>query len=262
MFGGQPRVYGSSYGGDGEVFTHNHRQPRARGDALRLRRGGYAVVHNVSWRAADRALSPPERRGGERVPGGAGTVYGAHAFGAAGYYTPPTSTSGTSNHDHYVPPERRGGFHYWMGNEARRLLVEAARHYRKSYAGQGVDRAACGDVAGADRAGSGVRLIHLGINRRHYRFSLFPRVRDPTRSGVSQDPTCATTRRRATGRRWSSRPVGSERQHAPPILALPAHEQQWPMWAPAGAPPPEPVLCRQLAVCGSFGLRVRLIVAP
>ena len=45
----------------------------------------------------------------------------ATAFAVAGYHTAYVGKwhlDGTNDLDHYVPPERRGGFRYWMGNEA------------------------------------------------------------------------------------------------------------------------------------------------
>ena len=45
----------------------------------------------------------------------------ATAFDAAGYHTAYVGKwhlDGTNDADHYVPPERRGGFRYWVGNEA------------------------------------------------------------------------------------------------------------------------------------------------
>ena len=45
----------------------------------------------------------------------------AHAFAGAGYHTAYVGKwhlDGTNDRDHYVPPERHGGFHYWMGNDA------------------------------------------------------------------------------------------------------------------------------------------------
>ena len=45
----------------------------------------------------------------------------AGAFNDAGYHTAyfgKWHLDGTNDPDHYVPPQRRGGFRYWMGNEA------------------------------------------------------------------------------------------------------------------------------------------------
>ena len=56
---------------------------------------------------------------GIRLPPELPTV--ATAFGDAGYHTAYVGKwhlDGTNDPDHYVPPERRGGFRYWVGNEA------------------------------------------------------------------------------------------------------------------------------------------------
>ena len=56
---------------------------------------------------------------GVRLPPELPTV--ATAFNDAGYHTAYVGKwhlDGTNDPDHYVPPERRGGFRCWVGNEA------------------------------------------------------------------------------------------------------------------------------------------------
>ena len=122
VFGDQHRAHATSYRGDRNVFTPNIDNLAREGMRFDAAVAGAPWCTPFRGRAADRPLPASDRSRSARrhhcrpeVP----TV--AHAFEAAGYHTPPTSASGTStaatSPTHYVPPERRGGFRYWMGYE-------------------------------------------------------------------------------------------------------------------------------------------------
>ena len=121
IFGDQHRAHATSYRGDGNVFTPN---------VDNLAREGMrfdCAVAGAPWctpfRGALLTGRYPHQSGvvanGCPLPPEMPTV--AHAFNGAGYHTAYVGKwhlDGTNDRDHYVPPERRGGFHYWMGNDA------------------------------------------------------------------------------------------------------------------------------------------------
>ena len=121
IFGDQHRVHATSYRGDPNVFTPNIDNLAREG----MRFDG--AVAGAPWctpfRGALLTGRYPHQSGvvanGCPLPPELPTV--AHAFGVAGYHTAYVGKwhlDGTNDRDHYVPPERRGGFHYWMGNDA------------------------------------------------------------------------------------------------------------------------------------------------
>ena len=120
IFGDQHRAHATSYRGDRNVFTPN---------IDNLAREGMrfdAAVAGAPWctpfRAALLTGRYPHQTGAVRTPSALPpeipTV--AHAFEAAGYHTAYVGKwhlDGGNFPTHYVPPERRGGFRYWMGYE-------------------------------------------------------------------------------------------------------------------------------------------------
>ena len=120
IFGDQHRAHATSYRGDRNVFTPN---------IDNLAREGMrfdAAVAGAPWctpfRAALLTGRYPHQTGAVRTPSPLPpeipTV--AHAFEAAGYHTAYVGKwhlDGGNLPIHYVPPERRGGFRYWMGYE-------------------------------------------------------------------------------------------------------------------------------------------------
>ena len=120
IFGDQHRAHATSYRGDRNVFTPN---------IDNLAREGMrfdAAVAGAPWctpfRGALLTGRYPHQTGATRTPSplppAIPTV--AHAFGAAGYHTAYVGkwhVDGSNEAIHYVPPERRGGFRYWMGYE-------------------------------------------------------------------------------------------------------------------------------------------------
>ncbi len=121
IFADQHRAQATSYRGDGNVFTPNIDNLAREG----MRFDG--AVAGAPWctpfRGALLTGRYPHQSGvvanGCPLPPQMPTV--AHAFAGAGYHTAYIGKwhlDGTNDRDHYVPPERRGGFHYWMGNDA------------------------------------------------------------------------------------------------------------------------------------------------
>ena len=120
IFGDQHRAHATSYRGDRNVFTPN---------IDNLAREGMrfdAAVAGAPWctpfRAALLTGRYPHQTGAVRTPSPLPpeipTV--AHAFEAAGYHTAYVGKwhlDGGNFPTHYVPPERRGGFRYWLGYE-------------------------------------------------------------------------------------------------------------------------------------------------
>ena len=120
IFGDQHRAHATSYRGDRNVFTPN---------IDNLAREGMrfdAAVAGAPWctpfRAALLTGRYPHQTGAVRTPSPLPpeipTV--AHAFEAAGYHTAYVGKwhlDGGNFPIHHVPPERRGGFGYWMGYE-------------------------------------------------------------------------------------------------------------------------------------------------
>ncbi len=120
VFGDQHRAHATSYRGDPNVFTPN---------IDNLTREGMrfdAAVAGAPWctpfRGALLTGRYPHQTGATRTPSALSaeipTV--AHAFETAGYHTAYVGKwhlDGSNDATHYVPPERRGGFRYWMGYE-------------------------------------------------------------------------------------------------------------------------------------------------
>ena len=121
IFGDQHRAQATGYRGDPNVATPNL-------DNLGRQGGRFdCAVAGAPWctpfRGALLSGRYPHQTGvvanGIRLPPELPTV--ATAFNDAGYHTAYVGKwhlDGTKNPDHYVPPERRGGFRYWVGNEA------------------------------------------------------------------------------------------------------------------------------------------------
>ena len=121
IFGDQHRVHATSYRGDGNVFTPNIDNLAREG--MRFDCAVAGAPWCTPFRGALLTGRYPHQSGvvanGCPLPPELPTV--AHAFDAAGYHTAYVGKwhlDGTNDRDHYVPPERRGGFHYWMGNDA------------------------------------------------------------------------------------------------------------------------------------------------
>ena len=120
VFGDQHRAHATSYRGDPNVFTPNIDNLVREG----MRFDG--AVAGAPWctpfRAALLTGRYPHQTGAVRTPSSLPpeipTV--AHAFEAAGYHTAYVGKwhlDGGNFPTHHVPPERRGGFRYWMGYE-------------------------------------------------------------------------------------------------------------------------------------------------
>ena len=120
VFGDQHRAHATSYRGDPNVFTPN---------IDNLTREGMrfdAAVAGAPWctpfRGALLTGRYPHQTGATRTPSAlpADIPTVAHAFETAGYHTAYVGKwhlDGSNDATHYVPPERRGGFRYWMGYE-------------------------------------------------------------------------------------------------------------------------------------------------
>ena len=121
VFGDQHRAHATSYRGDGNVFTPNIDNLAREG--MRFDCAVAGAPWCTPFRGALLTGRYPHQSGvvanGCRLAPELPTV--AHAFAAAGYHTAYVGKwhlDGTNDRDHYVPPDRRGGFHYWMGNDA------------------------------------------------------------------------------------------------------------------------------------------------
>ena len=121
IFGDQHRAHATSYRGDGNVFTPNIDNLAREG--MRFDSAVAGAPWCTPFRGALLTGRYPHQSGvvanGCRLDPELPTV--AHAFAGAGYHTAYVGKwhlDGTNDRDHYVPPGRRGGFHYWMGNGA------------------------------------------------------------------------------------------------------------------------------------------------
>ena len=121
IFGDQHRAHATSYRGDGNVFTPNIDNLAREGMRFDCALAGAPWC--TPFRGALLTGRYPHQSGvvanGCPLPPAMPTV--AHAFAAAGYHTAYIGKwhlDGTNDRDHYVPPDRRGGFRYWMGNDA------------------------------------------------------------------------------------------------------------------------------------------------
>ena len=120
IFGDQHRAHATSYRGDRNVFTPNIDNLAREG--MRFDCAVAGAPWCTPFRGALLSGRYPNQTGVIRTPSALApeipTV--AHAFGAAGYHTAHVGKwhlDGSNDREHYVPPERRGGFHYWMGYE-------------------------------------------------------------------------------------------------------------------------------------------------
>ena len=120
IFGDQHRAHAASYRGDRNVFTPNIDNLAREG--MRFDCAVAGAPWCTPFRGALLTGRYPHQTGVVRTPSALApeipTV--AHAFGAAGYHTAYVGKwhlDGSNDREHYVPPERRGGFRYWMGYE-------------------------------------------------------------------------------------------------------------------------------------------------
>ena len=120
VFGDQHRAHATSYRGDPNVFTPNLDNLAREG--MRFDCAVAGAPWCTPFRAALLTGRYPHQTGVVRTPSPLPpkipTV--AHAFEGAGYHTAYVGKwhlDGGNFPTHYVPPERRGGFRYWMGYE-------------------------------------------------------------------------------------------------------------------------------------------------
>ena len=120
VFGDQHRAHALSHRGDPNVFTPNIDNLAQTGMRFDC------AVSGAPWcspfRGALLTGVYPHQNGVTRTPArldpAIPTV--AKPFNEAGYHTAYVGkwhVDGSNRREHYVPPERRGGFHYWMGYE-------------------------------------------------------------------------------------------------------------------------------------------------
>ena len=121
IFGDQHRAQATGYRGDPNVATPNLDNLGRQG--VRFDCAVAGAPWCTPFRGALLSGRYPHQSGvvanGIRLPPAQPTV--AAAFNTAGYHTAYVGKwhlDGTNDPDHYVPPERRGGFRYWVGNEA------------------------------------------------------------------------------------------------------------------------------------------------
>jgi arylsulfatase A-like enzyme len=121
IFGDQHRAQATSYRRDPNVFTPNIDNLVREGTSFDC------AVAGAPWctpfRGALLSGLYPHQSGvignGHALSPSIPTI--ANAYNDAGYHTAYVGkwhVDGTNDRDHYVPPDRRGGFHYWMGNDA------------------------------------------------------------------------------------------------------------------------------------------------
>ena len=120
IFGDQHRAHATSYRGDVNVFTPN--MDNLAREGMRFDCAVAGAPWCTPFRGALLSGRYPHQTGVTRTPSALApdipTV--AHAFGAAGYHTAHVGKwhlDGSNDREHYVPADRRGGFHYWMGYE-------------------------------------------------------------------------------------------------------------------------------------------------
>lgn len=120
IFGDQHRAHATSYRGDDNVFTPNIDNLAREG--MRFDCAVAGAPWCTPFRAALLTGRYPHQTGAVRTPSPLAPEFptAAHAFAAAGYHTAYVGKwhlDGSNDRTHYVPPERRGGFRYWMGYE-------------------------------------------------------------------------------------------------------------------------------------------------
>ncbi len=120
IFGDQHRAQALSYRGDTNVYTPN---------IDNLARNGMRFDHAVAgapwctpFRGALLTGMYPHQNGVVRTPSPLSPTIStvSKPFNDAGYHTAYVGKwhlDGSNAREHYVPPERRGGFQYWMGYE-------------------------------------------------------------------------------------------------------------------------------------------------
>ena len=131
IYGDQQRAHATSYRGDANVFTPN--MDNLAREGMRFDCAVAGAPWCTPFRGALLTGRYPHQTGVTRTPSALApeipTV--AHAFGAAGYHTAHVGkwhVDGSNDREHYVPPERRGGFHHWMGYENNNSQHECYVH--------------------------------------------------------------------------------------------------------------------------------------
>ena len=120
MFGDQHRAQALGYRGDPNVFTPNI-DNLAR-DGMRFDRAVAGSPWCSPFRGALLTGKYPHQNGVTQTPSPLDPTIPtvANAFNDEGYHTAYVGkwhVDGSNSRDHYVPPDRRGNFQYWMGYE-------------------------------------------------------------------------------------------------------------------------------------------------
>lgn len=120
IFGDQHRAQATSHRGDPNVFTPNIDNLARNG--MRFERAVSGAPWCTPFRGALLTGTYPHQNGAIRTPSpldpAIPTV--ADPFNGAGYHTAYVGKwhlDGSNRREHYVPPDRRGRFQYWMGYE-------------------------------------------------------------------------------------------------------------------------------------------------
>lgn len=120
IFGDQHRAQALSYRGDPNVFTPNIDNLARNG--MRFDRAVSGAPWCTPFRGALLTGAYPHQNGATRTPSALdpARLTVADPFNRAGYHTAYVGKwhlDGSNQREHYVPPERRGNFRYWMGYE-------------------------------------------------------------------------------------------------------------------------------------------------
>lgn len=120
IFGDQHRAQALSYRGDPNVFTPNIDNLAREG--MRFDNAVSGTPWCTPFRGALLTGTYPHQNGATQTPSALNpaTPTIADPFNAAGYHTAYVGKwhlDGSNQRTHYVPPERRGRFNYWMGYE-------------------------------------------------------------------------------------------------------------------------------------------------
>ena len=120
IFGDQHRAQALSYRGDPNVYTPNIDNLARSG--MRFDNAVAGAPWCTPFRGALLTSMYPHQNEADRTPSQLSpslpTI--AEPFNQAGYHTAYIGKwhlDGSNNREHYVPPQRRGGFQYWMGYE-------------------------------------------------------------------------------------------------------------------------------------------------
>lgn len=120
IFGDQHRAHATSYRGDSNVFTPNIDNMAREG--MRFDCAVAGAPWCTPFRGALLTSLYPNQSGVTMTPSALSpsipTV--AQPFNNAGYHTAYVGKwhiDGSNDRDHYIPPERRGGFRHWIGYE-------------------------------------------------------------------------------------------------------------------------------------------------